>query len=426
MLAGGLLVYDYVRVREVFPPLTFISTVDVSELEPSEAADKLRSVSLSELYGSVITFETSTANYSFSPEAIGISLDYEQTVKNAFALTHNKGYLKELKGRLKNQAALCPLVLKADDQLAKGLLSCLADELRFTARDATIVLFEETGGYHIEAEDLGKELDLPKTIASLQALLAKGEKVFPLILDLTEPRVTEKILRANPPAHRLAAYTTYYGSHDSPNRISNIKLVASWLDNRLLMPGDIVSVADALGEITPERGFKEAFVIVQGQLVPLLGGGSCQIATTLYNAVQLADLKIIQRRNHSMYFNIYPLGRDAGVYPGQLDFKFENSSGYPVLIKSLATNRRLSFRIYGTPSGKTVKFSPPLVFILTSSGYKPSTVRTVLAADSPFKTIVKRTVYDSSGQLLTEEAISSSYKLYGEKSNVPIARPEPR
>ncbi|HVN67401.1 MAG TPA: VanW family protein, partial [Candidatus Sulfotelmatobacter sp.] len=307
-----------------------------------------------------------------------------------------------------------------------GILEGIAAAVRSTPKDATIILYEDTGGFHIEPEEIGREIDIPGTIAAFKQRLARGVKIFPVMIKYEKPAVREKELRANPPVRRLASFTTYYGQHDSPNRIHNIRLVASWIDSTLLMPGAKFSVADVLGEVTPERGFKEAFVIVKGELVPLLGGGSCQIATTLYNAAQLADLKILQRRNHSMYFNIYPLGRDAGVYPGQLDLRFENDTGYPILIKSVATNRRLSFRLYGTPSGKKVTFSHPKVYLLTDGRYVTATVKQVLDADAPFKTVVTRTVYDSAGKLIKEEEIYSFYKLYGEKSNVPIARPEPR
>jgi vancomycin resistance protein YoaR len=194
----------------------------------------------------------------------------------------------------------------------------------------------------------------------------------------------------------------------------------------MLMPGDAFSLADSIGDFTPERGFKEAFVIYGGVLVPQLGGRTCQIGTTLFNAISLADLELLQRQNHSFYFNIYPLGRDATVYPGQKDLKFRNNTGHPALIKAVATNRRLSFRVYGTPTGKSVKFSNPSVFILTEAGYKPATVRQVLDADRPFRTIVTRTVFDAAGKQIMEEKLISHYKLYGEKSNVPIARPEPR
>jgi vancomycin resistance protein YoaR len=159
----------------------------------------------------------------------------------------------------------------------------------------------------------------------------------------------------------------------------------------------------------------------------MFGGGTCQIGTTLYNTVALADLKILQRRNHSFYFNIYPLGRDATVYPPQVDFKFKNDSGYPILIKAVATNKRLSFRIYGTPTSKKVEFSSAAVKGRNQSGkFVPMTLKQVIDLDVPFKTLVTRTVYDKDGNKIKEEEINSYYKLYGEKENVPIARPEPR
>jgi len=161
--------------------------------------------------------------------------------------------------------------------------------------------------------------------------------------------------------------------------------------------------------------------------VPQLGGGTCQIGTTLFNSVSLADLEILSRRNHSFYFNIYPLGRDATVYPGQVDFKFRNNTGHPILIKAVATNKKLSFRIYGTPTGKKVDFSPPSIFLMGEDGvFHPASLRQVIDSDSPFRTTVTRTVKDAQGNILKEETIRSYYKLYGEKTNVPIKRPEPR
>lgn len=335
--------------------------------------------------------------------------------------------MHDLKERLSGNQIRCPLSIAVDDTRLREIIGGIADEVRSSPSNATIILYEESGGYHIEPEERGREIKVDATIKEFKARLAAGEKSFPIIVEYTEPDVTEKELRAAPPVHQLSAFTTYYGKHDSPNRIHNIKLVASWINDTLLLPDAQFSAADVLGDITPERGFKEAFVIIKGELVPELGGGACQIATTLYNAVQLADLKVVQRRNHSMYFNIYPLGRDAGVFPPSLDFKFENDSGHPVLIKAVATNRRLSFRLYGTPNGKKVKFTYPKVFLLTDTGYIPASVKAVLDADSPFKTEVTRTVYDAAtGKKLKEEEILSFYKLYGEKDNVPIARPEPR
>jgi vancomycin resistance protein YoaR len=426
LVTVGLVAFDYFQAQEKFPYETFVGEVNVSGLDQAEAYEKLTRLKMADVFSSVVTFEADNQVFAFSPEAVGINIDYEKTIRQAFALTHQKNYLKELKERLAKGPIRNSLVFSLNEEKLASILESLAAEVNSTSRDATVVLYEETGGYNIEPEDSGREVNLKQSLDLFRSGLAEGRASFPLKISYTRPRVTERLLRASPPVHRLAAYTTYYGKHDSPNRIHNIKLIASWLEGTLLLSGETFSLNSIIGDVTPERGFKEAYTIIGGELVPSLGGGACQIATTLYNAVSLADIKVLQRRNHSFYFNIYPLGRDATVYPGQLDFKFVNDTGHPVLIKTVATNRRLSFRLYGTPNGKTVKFTPPTVEIKADNGYRPSTVREVLAADSPFKTSVTRSIYDAAGKRLRQEIIHSYYKLYGEKSNVPIARPESR
>ncbi|MCX5750242.1 MAG: VanW family protein [Candidatus Saganbacteria bacterium] len=209
----------------------------------------------------------------------------------------------------------------------------------------------------------------------------------------------------------MSKYTTYYGSHDSPNRISNIKLIASLIDSYILLSGGTFSLLSLIGDFSAERGFKEAFVIVGDELVPQHGGGTCQIATTLFNAVALAALEITQRKNHSIWFNIYPLGRDATVYPKVSDFKFTNNTGAPVLVKAKATGRSLTFEILGTPFGKKASFTSPYIEGKIGSG--------------PFKTRVIRKIKEGD-KVIKEEEFWSYYKQAGDKQNVKIRRPEPR
>ena len=427
LIAAGLILFDYIQTREKFPSQTFLGSANVSGLTRQEAINKLSRLPLSGVFSPQVSFEAEKLVFVFSPSDVGIRINYEATVNQAFAAIHQEGYLKELRTRLKKGETFLPLILESQDQTAKSAIQLISDQIRSTAKDASIVLYEETGGYHIEAEDLGREVNSDETLKAFKARLAEGKTTYPVIIIYTYPKITEKMLRAFPPVNRLSAFTTYYGRHDSPNRIHNIKLMASWLDGTLLLSNESFSLVDAIGDFSPERGFKEAYVIYGGVLVPMLGGGGCQIGTTFYNAIALADLDILSRQNHSFYFNIYPLGRDATIYPGQKDLKFKNNTGHPILIKTVATNKRLSFRVYGTPTGKTVKFTFPSVYLLEEGvGYRSATVREVLDSDRPFKTTVIRTVYDATGNQIKEETINSYYKLYGEKSNVPIARPEPR
>jgi vancomycin resistance protein YoaR len=424
----SLVSYDFVKNKELFPRGSYIGKLEVSGLTRDEAAAKLKKSSLSKAFTPSITLEADFVSFSFKPEQLGVYILYNESLKKAFNLAHGENFFADLKQRLLREHFFAPLILGLNEKKARRMLSALANKVRSTPKDATILYYEETGGYNIEREDLGRELNIDQSIAALKAALSQGKNYVHLALNVEYPRIVEKDLRAAPPVYRLSAYTTYYGAHDSPNRIHNIKLIASWIDGTVLMPGDVFSVAEVLGDVTPEKGFKEAFVIIGGELVPSLGGGACQVATTLYNTVALADIKVLQRRNHSFYFNIYPLGRDAGVYPGQLDFRFENDTGYPILIKSIATNRRLSFRIYGTPNGKKVKFSGASVLgkDIESGSFTPMSLKKVIDEDIPFKTYVTRTVYNKKGKLIKQEKIQSYYKLYGDKENVPIKRPEPR
>ncbi len=422
----SFIVYDFIKTRRAFPPNTFIAEVDVSLLPSPEAIAKLEQYSAAQLFAPLITLEADKNSYSFPPDKLGIHILSKKTVDNAFKLTHKSNYIEDLRERLTTEATFAPLVLGIHEEQLKAVLEAIASEINLSSKDATMAFYEKTAGYNIKPEVIGKEVKIEKNMERILVGVDNGERAIPLAVDYFEPRIKEADLRAHPPVYRLAAYTTYYGKHDSPNRIHNIRLVSSWIDGTLMMPGDSFSVADILGDTTQEQGFKEAFVIIKGELVPLLGGGSCQIATTLYNAASLADLKILERRNHSFYFNIYPLGRDAAVYPGQIDFRFENDTPYPILLKSVATNRGISFRIYGTPTGKKAKFSSTKVFGLSESGeFVPMSLEAVVEKDLPFKTEVVRTVYENN-KIIKQDTILSRYKLYGDKENVPIKRPEPR
>ena len=428
LVALTLLAVDYFKTKDAFPPKTFICRQDVSFLSREEAILKLRQAPPENLFPPTFVFQNTGESFAFPAQDLGIHVLPEETVDAAFSTTHKDSYIRELRKRLsRNYLVLSPR-LAFNEVQARKIIAELAQKINSPPKDASVQLDETTGGYHIARDFPARQLLTEETLSACQKALFEGQAALPLLIDYAVlPRITEAELRAHPPVYRLSAFTTYYGKHDSPNRIHNIKLIASWLNNTILISDEVLSLAERIGDFSAERGFKEAFVILQGELVPQLGGGTCQIGTTLYNAVSLADLDIVSRRNHSFYFNIYPLGRDATVYPGQVDFKFKNNTGYPIMIKAVATDKKLSFRIYGTPTGKVVTFSYPSVLILDETGqFRPSSLREVIDTDRPFRTVVTRTVRDAQGKIIKEEAIRSYYKLYGEKNNVPIRRPEPR
>ncbi|NQU18515.1 MAG: VanW family protein [Candidatus Saganbacteria bacterium] len=425
--ATALIAFDFFKTREHFPPHSFIGKVEVSGLKKPEAIKKLEATHIADAFEPMVYFNASGETFAYSPNEIGVYIKAEESIDNAYNLSHKESYIKELRKRLTRQVLLFPIILDAYPGILDATLQDIASKVESVAQDAAISLDEKSGAYHITQDFPGRRLDVEQTMKDCRLRLNDAKNVFPLALDYYEfPRVTEDALRAAPPVYQIASFITYYGKHDSRNRIHNIKLIASWLNNTLLLPDEEFSLVKSVGKFTPDRGFKEAYVIIGGKLEPQYGGGTCQIGTTLYNVAALADLKILSRRNHSLYFNIYPFGRDATVYPGSADLKFMNDSGNPILVKTKATNRYLRFTLFGTPTGKKVVFSKPKVFALTKKGFVRSSKWKVLRSSSPFRTIVTRKVFDEEGELLEKEEIKSYYRLYGDGSNVEIIRKEPR
>ena len=192
----------------------------------------------------------------------------------------------------------------------------------------------------------------------------------------------------------LGTYSTTYAA--GGNRGSNIANAAARMNGTVLLPGEEFSFNKVVGKRTEENGFKSAPEYQNGTTVTGIGGGTCQVSTTLYSAVLYADLKIVSRRNHSMSVGYAPLGQDATVTNGGIDLKFSNDTEYPIKIDAIASGGKITVKIIGTEPDveRTVK--------ITHTNVPSATGKSV-------KTI--RTVYDTSGNVLKTDNLGvSKYK----------------
>ena len=140
----------------------------------------------------------------------------------------------------------------------------------------------------------------------------------------------------------------------SSNRIHNVQLMANYIDGTVVRPGESFSFNESVGPRTAERGFREGQMIIGSLLLPAIGGGVCQTATTLFNNAFELGLPIVERHNHSFYISHYPMGRDATVSWGGPDFAFRNDLKTGILIKTSYTSSTLTFSFYGTDPGRRV------------------------------------------------------------------------
>ena len=229
-----------------------------------------------------------------------------------------------------------------------------------------------------EAEDLWKA--------------AQPGDVVEVPLDLTYPENTEESLSAMLYRDKLGSQTTYY-TWSNDNRISNINLVAEKLNGHIMLPGEVFSYNEFVGQRTKEAGFLEAGAYDNGEVVQEVGGGICQVSSTLYCATMYAQLETVERTNHYFKVDYLDYGLDATVSWPKPDFKFKNCRDYPIKIVAYCDNeeKALTIEIWGTDvdgtyvtlrSSKLVVYDS--VYVNTAVGYGVSAYRTVYDAEGNF------------------------------------------
>lgn len=176
------------------------------------------------------------------------------------------------------------------------------------------------------------------------------------------PKVTTETLRAKLFNTTLASYATTY-STKAANRASNVALAASRINGTVIPPGETFSYNQTIGDTTLKNGYKVASIYENGKTSEGVGGGICQVSTTLYSAVLYADLKVVERRNHSLTVAYAPKGQDATVSYGAIDFRFQNNMNYPVKVVASTGGGKVTVSIVGTKRDveRTVKITHAVV-----------------------------------------------------------------
>jgi vancomycin resistance protein YoaR len=231
---------------------------------------------------------------------------------------------------------------------------------------------------------------------------------------------------------RVSSFTTEMGVSSS-NRINNVHLMADHVDGTIVRPGETFSFNDRVGPRTAARGFLEGQMIVGSLLLPSIGGGVCQTATTLFNNAFELGLPILNRSNHSFYISHYPLGRDATVSWGGPDFVFRNDLEHALLIKSSYTDSTLTFTFFGTDPGRTVEArtgertnwrEPKLTYALDPAA-PPGSVRLVRGSNQRGFDVTVHRIVREGATLVREDAFASSYiavgptQIYGPGRTIP-------
>ena len=189
-------------------------------------------------------------------------------------------------------------------------------------------------------------LDFAISVDEAKAMLEQEQEEYIIPLQVLYPNVTTNMIGQEAFPDLLSSFKTYYSTRDT-DRTTNLLLASNKINGTVVMPGEVFSYNTVVGERTIAAGYKEAPIYVSGEVVDGLGGGICQVTSTLYNAVVYANLEIVERSNHQFVPSYVTASRDATVVYGSIDFKFKNNRNYPIKIMCSVSNGVVNFEIYG-------------------------------------------------------------------------------
>lgn len=252
-----------------------------------------------------------------------------------------------------------------------------------------------TDPYVVYPEENG--LDFKISLDEAKAMLETEQEEYVIPLQTLYPNVTTNMIGMEAFPDLLSEFTTKYQTSNR-DRTTNLKLAAGKVNGTVLLPGETFSYNTVVGERTIAAGYKEAAIYQDGQVINGLGGGICQISTTLYNAALYSNLEIVERRNHQFVPSYANAGRDATVVYGSQDFKFKNNRSYAIKIVCSVDNGIAKFQIYGIREATDYE-------VVITSNVTSRTANSLTSAT--YKTLKQN------GQVVSTETISrDTYKVH--------------
>ena len=252
--------------------------------------------------------------------------------------------------------------LEAEIRAAADKIQIPPSNARFTYNDNQISIIPEKPGILIDVHSAYDKLK--------HLLLSSSEGTVELQSITLPPRFSKSDLDFT--VSVLGSFSTPISSEENP-RVRNIQRASNRIHNYMLYPGDIFSASNLIGSHLPGNNYEAAIVLVRGEPVEDIGGGICQVVTTLYKAVLLAELAVLQRHNHSAKVSYADYGFDATIAGDYYDFKFKNNTSHPILITSQLQSSALYVAIHGNdlrPANRSLQFSSQRVDITSPAPYK--------------------------------------------------------
>ncbi len=247
-------------------------------------------------------------------------------------------------------------------------LTPLAPELERSPQNARFIFNDDTLQLDLlQSAVIGRSLDIETSIEAINTSVAEGEHTIALAFDYEDPEVTDNATAEELGIREAVSVVSTYFSGSSPERKQNIQTASSAFHGLLVPPGEVLSMSDVLGDISLDSGYAEALIIFGDRTIKGVGGGVCQVSTTLFRAVFFGGYEIVERHPHAYRVGYYEQGPgspgpglDATVFVPLVDFKFRNDTPNWLLLETYIYGNQLLWKFYSTSDGRSVQWSKQL------------------------------------------------------------------
>lgn len=416
----------------------YIADVDVSGMTASEAEDAVTQMIEKRMETQITLYCANNNEVGVTPSRLGMKWSNPEVIQEAVTLGRVGNIIEryKIKKDLERENYILPVTYTLDTELLGQLVENDCTSFDQDAQDLSLT--RVNGEFQITEGKPGVHLDVEYAKEVLEEFVLHewegNEAVFTLPVIKEEPNGTMAELQQVKDV--LGSYTTHYTTSGA-SRVANVENGTRLINGVTLYPGETFSMLELVTPFTEANGYRMAGSYLNGMVVDSLGGGICQVSTTLYNAVLRAELEVSQRNNHSMSVTYVPLSADAAIAESAgKDFCFINNTDAPIYIEGITTpDKQVTFNIYGKETrsaghkvdyvSEVTETIQPTVENIIQDATKPVGYTKIQSAHVGYKARLIKVVYENGVETQREVVNKSSYKMVPRTVTVGVATDNP-
>ena len=373
------------KEEEVITDGVYIDSVNIGGMTLEEAKDAVENY-IEDLKTKTITVKVEDESEVITLANLGFTYEEHDYIEQARSIGDTGNLIDRYKVTkdISYNNLVFSLEFSLDDNLVDDFVETKLSVFNIEAQNATVQL--EGGNFSYTDHLDGRSIQVEETIRlieeSIQSDWNKENINLDAIVLIEEAKYNREMLEKIDSV--LGSYTTNYSSSSS-SRAANLSNGARLVNNTVIYPGEEFNSYDILTPFTASNGYSVGSAYENGKVVDSIGGGACQVTTTLYNTALYAEMEITERAAHSMTVGYVPLARDAAIAGTYKNLRFANNTEYPILIQGYVHNRNITFKIWGhetRPSNRKVEFETvvlserrPPADVVTEDSTQPTTYR---------------------------------------------------